>query len=285
MEKPTRTIDFFEDGYDIEECTRVCYDLGCSYLSFVYEPIFHQISNRLHLIPKKCNLYNGTVTLTPKVSSDLLKNEIFCKSTIPGTILYFNNHTTIFEWIWYNDHLLFHLIYIYQRYLNFVDEYPCRQPLSLKSEFNITLDNITCDKRTFEWYKRNNSDEDVDDGVRYNKGCKMSYECGEGACLTNNTETCLNKDESPKFTCELSKIIITTTQYFLSRLMWSFVTKHICIFLIETFVKLQLKNNFIVARDKNPFSKHHHHLLKKSRCTDKYAINNRIYSFCTVGVL
>ena len=116
------------------------------------------------------------------------------------------------------DHLLFHLIYIYQRYLNFVDEYPCRQPLSLKSEFNITLDNITCDKRTFEWYKRNNSNEDVDDGVRYNKGCKMSYECGEGACLTNNTETCLNEDESPKFTCELSKIIITTTQRFLSLL-------------------------------------------------------------------
>ena len=77
----------------------------------------------------------------------------------------------------------------------------------------MTLDNTTCDKRTFEWYKRNNSDEDVDDGVRYNKGCKMSYECGEGACLTNNTETCLNKDESPKFTCELSKIIITTIQH------------------------------------------------------------------------
>ena len=98
--------------------------------------------------------------------------------------------------------------------LNFVDEYPCKQPLSLKSDFNITLDNATCDKRTFEWYKRNNSDEDVDDGVRYNIGCKMSYECGEGACLTNNTETCLNEDKSPNFTCELSKIIIITAQHF-----------------------------------------------------------------------
>lgn len=98
MENTTRTINFYEDGYDIEECTRVCYELGCSHLSFIYEPIFHQISNRIHLIPKKCKLYNGTVTLTPKVSSDLLKNEILCESTIPGTILYFDNQTRIVDY-------------------------------------------------------------------------------------------------------------------------------------------------------------------------------------------
>ena len=94
-------------------------------------------------------------------------------------------------------------------YYNKIDEYACKQPLLSKSDFNVSLDNVTCEKLTFKWYKRNNSEDDFDDGVRYKTGCVISYDCGDGACLTNNTETCLSKDASPNFTCTISNTIVT----------------------------------------------------------------------------
>ena len=79
-------INFFEDGNDKKQCERMCYEVGCSYLSFVYEPIFDQISNRIHLVPKTCKLYNSTVTLEIKASPKVPSNEILCQSKIPGMI-------------------------------------------------------------------------------------------------------------------------------------------------------------------------------------------------------
>ena len=77
----------YDDGFDTDDCKTRCYDLGCSYISFVYESTFHQISDRLHLIPKKCKLYNETVTLTAKRTTKVTHKEILCKSTFEGTSL------------------------------------------------------------------------------------------------------------------------------------------------------------------------------------------------------
>ena len=70
------------DGYSIKDCEKKCYELGCSYLSYVYERAYAQKLNRLHLVPKKCKFYNGTVT---KTLSDVRTNEIICKSNFQGT--------------------------------------------------------------------------------------------------------------------------------------------------------------------------------------------------------
>ena len=87
VEQPNMLVNFFDDGYDEKECTRVCYEVGCSYLSFVYGPMFDQISNRIHLVPKTCKLYNSSATLEGKASSKIPSNEILCQSVIPGMIL------------------------------------------------------------------------------------------------------------------------------------------------------------------------------------------------------
>ena len=74
-----------DDGYSVKDCELTCYDRGCSYLSYVYEPVYDQDSNRLHLAPKKCKLYNGTVTVQ---ASDERTNEIVCESNFQGTNFY-----------------------------------------------------------------------------------------------------------------------------------------------------------------------------------------------------
>ena len=73
------------DGYSVKDCELLCYDKGCSYLSYVYEPVYHQQSNRLHFAPKKCKLYNGTVIVQ---ESDVRTNEIVCRSNFQGTYFY-----------------------------------------------------------------------------------------------------------------------------------------------------------------------------------------------------
>ena len=80
-------------------------------------------------------------------------------------------------------------------------EYPCKQPTLKESDFNVSIVNGTCEKRTFEWYKRNNSNDSFDDGVRYKLGCQLQFKCGEGACLTDNNETCIDDGENQNFTC------------------------------------------------------------------------------------
>ena len=74
----------YDDGFDTEDCKTRCYELGCSYISFVYESTFHQYSDRLHLIPKKCKLYNETVPLREKITTKGTQKEILCKSTFEG---------------------------------------------------------------------------------------------------------------------------------------------------------------------------------------------------------
>ena len=71
-----------KDGYSVKDCERKCYEVGCSYLSYVYEQAYAQKLNRLHLIPKQCKLFNGTVTID---YSDVRTNEIICNSNFQGT--------------------------------------------------------------------------------------------------------------------------------------------------------------------------------------------------------
>ena len=77
----------YDDGFDTDDCTKRCYELGCSYISFVYKSTFHQNSDRLHLIPKQCKLYNETATLEVKRTTKVAYKEILCKSTFEGTTL------------------------------------------------------------------------------------------------------------------------------------------------------------------------------------------------------
>ena len=71
----------FEDGYSEQDCNNKCYEYGCSYVSYVYEPRFDQNSNRLHLARNKCKLYNGTVSLSEQIER---MDEIVCKTNIKG---------------------------------------------------------------------------------------------------------------------------------------------------------------------------------------------------------
>ena len=79
-EKPDILMEF-KDGYSEQDCENKCYEFGCSYVSYVYEPIFDQNSNRLHLARNKCKLYNGTVSLSYQIERP---DEIACQTIIKG---------------------------------------------------------------------------------------------------------------------------------------------------------------------------------------------------------
>ena len=85
-------------------------------------------------------------------------------------------------------------------------QYPCKQPTLKDSDFNVSIVNGTREKRTFDWYKRNNSNASFDDGVRYKLGCQLQYKCAEGACLTDNNDTCIDDGENRNFTCVATNV-------------------------------------------------------------------------------